>query len=256
MACTLRCARSMKLARLLSLIAFGAAPVGLAVVTACNTTTFVDVPFDGGPDSATPANLDGSVLPEAASDAATGADAAPPDDGKCHPISSAGMPKATYAPPTGDHQGVCTDLQIQAYVDCKSGKPSACATLADAGASCTSCIESDRSAAAWGPIVIGGGSFELNEAGCGALANADTTTTGCGQGLADYTECLQYTCRTQCIGSEYFDCATEARTTECKPIVTALKSKCTADVGACFAQKSDTTDSLSIRIIKRFCGSP
>ena len=245
----------MKLSRLLSLILLGSAPVGLAVVSACSTTTIVDVPYDGGADSATPADPDGSVLSEAATDAATDADATVPD-GKCHPVSSAGMPKATYAPPTGANQGLCSDLQIQAYVDCKGGKASACAELADGGTSCTSCIESDRSAAAWGPIVLGGGSFELNEAGCGALANADTTTTGCGQGLADYTECLQYTCRTQCIGSEYFDCATEARATECKSIVTGLKSTCTADVGACFARKSDTADSLSLRLIKRFCGSP
>jgi hypothetical protein len=34
--------------------------------------------------------------------------------------------------------------------------------------------------------VVGAGSIELNEAGCGALANADTTKSGCGQGLADH----------------------------------------------------------------------
>jgi hypothetical protein len=43
-----------------------------------------------------------------------------------------------------------------------------------------------RSASARGPIVVGAGSIELNEAGCGALANADTTKSGCGQGLADH----------------------------------------------------------------------
>jgi hypothetical protein len=249
----------MKLPRLLSsffsFFFLGTTALGLAASTACNTTTFVDIPYDGGLDSAMPPALDSGAAPEAATDAPTAADAALPDD-KCHPMSSAGMPAATYAPPTGKDQGLCTDLQIQAYVDCKSGKTSACAELADGSTTCTSCIESDRTAPAWGPIVIGGGSFELNEAGCGALANADATTTGCGQGLADYTACLQYTCRSQCIGSEYFDCATEARTTECKSIVAGLKSTCTADVSACFAQKSDTADSLSLRIIKRFCGSP
>lgn len=248
----------MKLARLLSLLVLlvlGAAPLTLAVVTACSTTTIVDVPFDGGADTAAALDPDASSLPEAATDATIGAEADAPD-GKCHPISAAGMPPGTYEPPTGGYQGVCTDLQIQAYVDCKGGKTSACATLADAGTSCSACIETNRSASAWGPIVVGAGSIELNEAGCGALANADTTKSGCGQGLADYTECLQYTCRQQCAGSQYFDCATEARSTECKSIVTSLKAKCSADVGACFAQKSDTADSLSLRIIKRFCGSP
>ena len=249
----------MKPARLLSfsfLGCLGCAPLGLGVVSACSTTTIVDVPYDGGNDSASPTALDdASALPEAATDATTTETDAAVPDGKCHPISSAGMPKATYAPPTGANQGLCTDLQIQAYVDCKSGKASACAELADGGTSCKSCIETDRNAAAWGPIVTSGGSFELNEAGCGALASSDTTTTGCGQGLADYTECLQYTCRAQCIGSEYFDCATEARSTECKSIVTGLKSTCTADVSACFAQLAGDKD-LSLRLIKRFCGSP
>lgn len=242
-------------ASLLPLLVAGAAALVLA--SACSTTTVVDVPYDGGADSAAPAVTDDGSAPEAAADASsdTGADVVVPD-GKCHPGSTAGLPKGTYAPPTGKDQGLCTDLQIQAYVDCKGGKTSACATLADAGTSCMSCIETDRNAAAWGPIVTSGGSFELNEAGCGALANADATTSGCGQGLADYTECLQYTCRQQCIGTEYFDCATEARGTQCKSIVTGLKSSCTADVSACFAQKSDTTDSLSLRLIKRFCGSP
>ncbi len=245
----------MKLSRLLSFLLLGSAPVAFAVVSACNTTTFVDVPFDGGADSAS-ADLDGSAVPDAEDAASdTGVDTAAPDT-KCHPISSAGIPKTTYAPPTGGYQAACTDEQIQAYVDCNSGKTSACAGVADGGASCKSCIETDRNAAAWGPIVTSGGSFELNEAGCGALYNADTTTSGCGQGLADYTACLQYTCRSQCFGSEYFDCATEARTTECKSFVTSLKATCTADVSACFAQKADTTSSLSLRLIKRFCGSP
>ncbi|MEA2749698.1 MAG: hypothetical protein QOI41_3841 [Myxococcales bacterium] len=245
----------MKLSRLLSLFVLGSAPVSLAVVSACSTTTIVDVPFDGGADSAT-ADPDTGTLPEAAIVANVDAADAPVPDGKCHPTSAAGMPKATYVPPTGANQGLCTDVEIQQYVDCRNGKTSACAALTDGGTSCKSCIESDATAAAWGPIILGGGSLRLNEAGCGALANSDTTTMGCGQGLADYTACLQYTCGQQCIGSEYFACATEARSTECKPIVDGLKAKCTADVSACFAQMSDTTDSLSLRIIKRFCGSP
>jgi hypothetical protein len=247
----------MKTSRLLS-FSFCLSLSSILVVPACNTTTFVDVPFDGGPDSASLAAADSAPAADAAvADAASvdGATDAPIDDGKCHPTSSAGLPKGVYAPPTGKNQGLCTDAQIQAYVDCRNGKTSACADLTDGGTACMSCIETDRNAPAWGPIVTSGGSIQLNEAGCGALANDDTTTTGCGQGLADYTECLAYTCRTQCTGSDYFECATEARSTECKSVVTSLKATCTADVSACFAQSTDTADSLSRRLIKRFCGS-
>jgi hypothetical protein len=91
----------MKPARLLSLIVLGAAPLALAVVTACNTTTFVDVPFDGGADTAAAVDPDATTLPDAATEATT--DGAGPDapDGKCHPISASGMPPGTYEPPTG-----------------------------------------------------------------------------------------------------------------------------------------------------------
>jgi hypothetical protein len=257
----------MKLARILSGAVLFAAPLALAVFTACTTTSVVDLSYDGGVDSAAPEAAAPAAPDAAAQDAAV--DAAKPDDGKCHPKSSAGLAKAPYAPPTGGYQGVCTDALITAYVDCRNGKASACALLdanadagtgtgsgADAGSSCRSCIESRATDPAWGPIVISKSSFELNEAGCGALQTSDTGKTGCGQGLADYTACLQYTCGYQCMGNEYFACATEARDTECKSVVNGLKATCTADLSQCFAEQGDTTETLTKRIIKRFCGSP
>lgn len=225
----------------------------LAVVTACQTTESVDVPAQVATGT-TPA-ADGGAAPEASFlDAARPTDATR-NDGKCHPVSSADLQKASYAPPTGGSQNLCSDELINAYVECQKGDDAACAKLdGDAGASCLSCIETKRNAPAWGPILVG--PFGVNEAGCGALNNADTGTTGCGQGLADYTACLQYTCRSQCPGADYFDCATEARNTVCKSYVNALKSTCTEDVSACFAQNTDTVDTLVTRIIRRFCGSP
>ena len=82
MACTLRGARTDE-ARTssLSLIVLGGAPLALAVVTACSTTTIVDVPFDGGADTAA-----ASPTPAPRAPPASRPTAAPPRGG---PLSSA-----------------------------------------------------------------------------------------------------------------------------------------------------------------------
>ena len=173
--------------------------------------------------------------------------------------SSTGFTKEPYQPPTGGYQGLCTSLQIKAYIDCSNGMTTACDDLqTDGGTSCISCIQTKKTDAKWGPIVGNAGalSSELNEAGCAALENSDTTATGCGQALANYTGCLHYTCRDQCPGADYYDCAIETKTTSCKAFASAPKSGCTSPVGSCFAVQGDGKDDLAIRIIKRFCGSP
>jgi hypothetical protein len=250
-------AAAMTFRRSISFAALTAAPIAIAAITAtaaCNTTTYVDVPYDGGSDAATAPEP--PAAPDA-TDATSAADTSAPPATGCHPISSAAFTKAPYAPPTAGYQALCSDAQIKAYIGCANGKSADCALLtADGGSSCKTCIESKQSDPTWGPVVFEGKTLRVNEAGCGALYQGDTGTTGCGQGLADYTGCLAFTCRDQCLGSDYFACATEARGTECKSIVNGLKSKCTADVSACFAQKNDTADSLMARIITRFCGAP
>lgn len=243
----------MKTGRFLSSAVLLSVPLAMAAFSACTTTTttFVDGPVDSGALETTEEAADAAEAPPP--DAAT----EKPDDGKCHPTSSAGLAKAAYAPPRGGYLGTCTGAMITSYVACSVSKTaSACNDLeTDGGLACIRCIESEESDPAWGPLVTREGELTVNEAGCGALNNADTGTSGCGQGLASYTECLAYTCGGQCTGAEYTSCANEARVTECKSTVDTLKSSCTADVGECFASPGDTAATLLTRVINRFCGA-
>lgn len=61
---------------------------------------------------------------------------------------------------------------------------------------CARCILSGG-AGGWGPFVAVDDSdaVTLNSAGCGALINGDTTTTGCGKALAESEACLDFTCQ-------------------------------------------------------------
>ena len=228
--------------------------MALGSVNACTTTEVVDVPFDGGgtdaPVTVADAAGDGTIV-DANADVVA-------DDGACHPASAAGFTGEPYKPPSGGYQGVCTDLQIKSLLDCAGGNMTACADLqTDAGASCMACAVTPKGAALWGPLVQSPGSAgtELNEAGCAALDNNDTTTTGCGQALANYTGCLHYTCRDQCPGADYYACAVETKSTSCKVFAAAPKTKCTSAGTECFGQAGDTSNDLATRLIKRFCGT-
>lgn len=243
----------MLTSRFLGSAALTGAVVALVSFSACNTTEVVTVPYDGGGSDAP------AIEPDASEDAPVADAKADVDDGKCHPGPVTGFTDEPYQPPTGGFQGLCTDLQIKAYIDCANGNTTACSDLmADGGASCTACIQTSKSATKWGPLVVGAGILgtELNEAGCGALENNDTGKTGCGQALANYAGCVHYTCRTQCPDALYYDCAVESQKGICKSFAAAPKSTCTSSVSSCFALSGDGKDDLAIRIIKRFCGSP
>jgi hypothetical protein len=218
--------------------------------SACTSTEIVDVTIEGDAEAAAP------TLPDAATDSPVdAADAADANDGKCHPISASGFTTAPYAPPTGAYQGLCTDAQIASFIDCANGNMAACADAQGDGGSCLACIESRSTDPKWGPLVITGASSELNEAGCVALANNDTTTTGCGQANANYTGCLHYTCRDACPDTLYFACAVETVKTSCKAFTSASTAACSTSGSDCYALPSDGANDLTKRLIKRFCGS-
>lgn len=206
---------------------------------------------------------DSADKPDDDDESATRVDAGDGGGPECHPKSAEGFLGGLYSPPTGAYQGRCSAFQIAKYVDCRTGNKEACNDLADdttdGGETCLDCIESREDDLAWGPIVLGDHAFEesKNESGCAALLVKDTTKTGCGQTIANYSECLHYVCDEACSGAAYFGCADEARTTECEVFTTAAKTKCkSADVSPCFAQPGDGPYDLVTRVMSLFCGAP
>lgn len=105
-------------------------------------------------------------------------------------------------PPTALHQGLCTDLQTAALVDCLSDLPDAatCTTfLADAAnAACLTCAVSRTTASSYGPILQSAADFEVNEGGCIALTTGDVTAGGCGAKVSAARECVRRACEQSC----------------------------------------------------------
>jgi len=158
---------------------------------------------------------------------------------------------------------VCTDRQLAAWVECGQGDNASCQEFnADRGL-CSQCIgPADALSGRWGPLVVRPGTYEtaVNAPGCGALINHDTSTTGCGKKLADYTGCVHYACDHCNTGDNAFDaynaCALEADHGGCKPELDAVKSGCTKDIHDCYVRPTDQGADRMIRVIKLFCGTP
>ena len=105
-----------------------------------------------------------------------------------------------WKPPTGQHQGKCTQSQITAYyTGClgPSATQQACTSAtAAANANCMSCLTTQTTSGDYGPIVSGNGLLVLNVAGCVALL--DPGNTSCARALQATSQCTHVACDARC----------------------------------------------------------
>jgi hypothetical protein len=143
----------------------------------------------------------------------------------------------SWKPPTAFHQGKCSDAQIQAFVDCLSGMPDAatCKTFgADAAnKTCIACAATPSTAAAYGPLVEGSVTIEVNVAGCIANSTGDTTATGCGAKTLALSQCEGAACEMNCPVPSTDDGTAFMALLACQDKSTTSSCKTFADDAAC-----------------------
>lgn len=128
-----------------------------------------------------------SAAPDSASEAA-----APP----APPCAQARPPALLgWRPPTPFHQGACTDDEIATYTSCLGA--SGCTS---ASAPCDACLETNASADAYGPIILGtmsedgfGDAF-VNWGGCQANVDGHTQAGSCGSETNAWQACASEVC--------------------------------------------------------------
>lgn len=108
----------------------------------------------------------------------------------------------SWKPPTAFNQGKCTDAQVDAFVDCLSGLPdtATCKTFgADAAnKTCIQCAATPSTAAAYGPLIEGTVTIQVNVPGCIANSTNDVSATGCGAKVLALSECQSAACEANC----------------------------------------------------------
>ncbi len=122
--------------------------------------------------------------------------------GSCCPGDPVSTFTPSWKPPTAFNQGKCTDAQIGAFVDCLSGMPDAatCKTFgADpANKTCIQCAATPSTAAAYGPLIEGTVTIQVNVPGCIANRSGDISATGCGAKILALSQCEEAACETNC----------------------------------------------------------
>jgi hypothetical protein len=108
-----------------------------------------------------------------------------------------------WAPPTKLGQPACTAGEISTYLN----------EMSSGDTGCDACIQTNASAAAWGPIVILGMSggttyYIINYGGCIADVDGQTQQGSCGDFFNNDTSCLNQECG-DCSGSAEQTCAEE-----------------------------------------------
>jgi hypothetical protein len=217
-------------------------------VGGCTNKTIIEV-ADAAPNAPAPEPDAGEPLP----DGGDGGDANAPSDGLCHAAPAKGYADQPYAPPASAYAGVCTDRQIAAYIECASGTQASCAEVTS---DCKYCIEPKDPAAGnyWGPYApLSSIEYGPNVAGCGAVINGDTTTTGCGSKLTDYLQCVHLACD-HC-EADHDACLDDAYRGDCEKPLADAKYACPKDVRDCYPRSTDHPGDRIARIIKRFCGT-
>jgi hypothetical protein len=177
----------------------------------------------------------------------------------------------TWKPPTGFNQGKCTDLQVNALVDCLNNVPdvATCKTFgADlANKACLDCAITRSTASAYGPLVEDSVTAQVNVAGCIALATGDLSATGCGAKRLALSQCELAACEINCpvfagdTGSELaalLACLPESDTSSCKTFAAdaACGSALEGDGGiaAACAQTRATFAENAKAMVQLFCG--
>ena len=200
--------------------------------------------LDGGVDAedgGTPQD-DATALPDAGDEAVGEEQALPPGDANL-PIPDAGPPSSTdsgmapeggpsppvcalspvialpqWRPPTALHQAACTAGEISAYVNCIGS--TGCTSTS---VSCDACLQTDASAPAYGPVILGtlasdgfGAAF-VNWGGCQASFDGQTAAGSCGSETNAWQACANEVCPYASCGSgSVLDaCASYAYETVC-----------------------------------------
>jgi hypothetical protein len=158
------------------------------------------------PDAGPPSFTDSGMSPEAG-----------PSPPACAALSPA-IVLPEWRPPTALHQAACTASQISAYVSCVGS--TGCTSTS---VSCDACLQTDASAPAYGPIILGttasdgfGDAF-VNWGGCQASFDGQTAAGSCGSETNAWQACANEVCPYASCGSgSVLDaCASYAYETVC-----------------------------------------
>jgi hypothetical protein len=200
-------------------------------------------------------------------DDASSSDVTPPS--MCQPADVSTFQPPTYAPASGEYQGLCTPAQITAiYTSClgSNATQAGCNLLIGMGASaadlaCSQCVFSEDTDPTHGPIIDRGSTVAINLPGCVQLL--DPNGVACAKALQAADRCEVDACSANCPVSDaaslalYDGCIETAAAGGCKTF--EMATGCAdneADggpAGACFAGTSFLEQYDSI--VALFCGA-
>ena len=174
-------------------------------------------------------------------------------------------------PPSGKHQGRCSQTYLVLVHACLQGDQNACAQIGPMGAAntalkdCIACLESTVLDATWGPAVyVDAKTYFLDVEGCVNLATGESGPMSCGQRLHEKLGCERFLCQQTCgdSPSHFMECAEVADQGACKKYVDAFDFACRAlsiatfpDLDNCFRRQTETdATALRVRMDTYFCG--
>jgi hypothetical protein len=166
-------------------------------------------------DAGGSASLD-SAAPVLDAAAPPGRDAAPPPPPPPACAQTATVSLPAWKPPTPFHQGACTADEISTYTDCLGT-----AGCTSANAPCDACLQTEASAGAYGPIILGteatdgfGDAF-INWGGCQANLDGHTQAGSCGSETNAWQACASEVCPYSTCGTALDACDDYAYETAC-----------------------------------------
>ncbi len=218
-----------------------------AVIVACGGKISVQPCDDCAPDvNVMPPIFDARPPPFDAKPPPPKPDA--PFTGMCPtPLDVSNYVPPPYVPPH-PVTNECTSVQVKDFYDnCfnpNTASSQKCAMFTQANMACASCIQSARSDAQWGAIVIGNGLVTLDVAGCVHL-NGDVP---CAKALEARDACTWAACDLQCpiVDTQSFQAWTKCAQTSlaggCKKYSDAVEMTCSKSMGSAFSVCSNFQD--------------
>ncbi len=222
-----------------------------------------------GTASVADASADGSGASDSqSSEDSAFSDVVPPS--MCQPADVSTFQPPTYAPASGERQGLCTQTQIDAiYQSClgSSATQAGCDMIIGMGASasdlaCSACVFSQDSDTTHGPIIDRGSTVAINLPGCVELL--DPNGLACAKSLQAADRCEVDACSANCPVSDaaslslYDGCIDTAAAGGCKTF--EMETGCAdgeldgGPAAACFA--GTTFLAQYDAIVALFCGAP
>jgi len=236
--------------------------VGLGCTAGCSSSS--PSTFSDGADSAPPADDPDSAI--FSNDA--GSDAPHDVTTTCALTSGAGFTPTWKAPVS--NKTACAAPQITGYADACLTQPldaAKCTAWKQANGSCAGCIESDDTAAEYGPVIWHDARqyYTLNVAGCIAIEQKDLAGAGCAGAYQASVSCNEASCE-NCFSidvpsfDKFVACEKQAATGGCKTYAATESTKCAtihdadASTTACFAAGTENAAQIFARVAPLFCG--